>query len=295
MHTMDWDDLRFVLAVARAGSLVRASKILAVDHTTVGRRIDAAETALGVRLFTRTPAGYVPTADADRLLAPMAAVEDAVMAVERGAQARRARLEGRVRVTSPETFGISYLAAELARFGVDHPELAIELVPAGAVLDLGRREAELAVRAVKPRQAGLVARRVGAIGYGMYASHAYWARRPLRSRDDLAAHAILAAPGARDLECVWLTKLCPKARASFVSEFSLALLAAARASAGIAILPRYLGDADPSLRHIPMPDEPHEAIWLTMHRDLRDAPRVRALADHIADALRRDASMLRGG
>ena len=102
---MNWDDLRFVLALARSGSLARAAKALAVDHTTVGRRVDAAEAALGLRLFTRTTTGYVPTADAERLLAPMKQVEEAVLAVERGALANDDALAGTVRVTSPESLG----------------------------------------------------------------------------------------------------------------------------------------------------------------------------------------------
>jgi hypothetical protein len=97
---MNWDDLRFVLALSEAGSLARAAKALAVDHTTVGRRVEAAEASLGVRLFTRTTTGYVATADAERLLGPMKQVEDAVLAVERGATASRDTLEGVVRVTS---------------------------------------------------------------------------------------------------------------------------------------------------------------------------------------------------
>ena len=132
---MNWDDLRFVLAVSRAGSLTRAASVLHVDHTTVGRRVEAAEAALGVRMFTRTTTGLVLTDDADRLLASMRQVEDAVLALERAAAAQDERLEGPVRVTSPETFGVSYLAPRLAGFGLSHPGVAIELMPAGAVLE----------------------------------------------------------------------------------------------------------------------------------------------------------------
>ncbi len=291
---MNWDDLRFVLAVSRAGSLTRAAKLLQVDHTTVGRRVEAAEAALGVRLFTRTTTGLVLTEEAGRLLAAMQQVEDAVLAVERAAAAQDARLEGTVRVTTPETFGVSYLAPRLASFGLAHPGLTIELVPAGAVLDLGRREAELAVRIFRSKQENLVVRRAGAVRYGLYASHAYLTRHPLRGRDTLDKHATLGAPEARAIETVWLRKLNPRARAKFVSDSSLALLAAARASAGVAVLPRYLGDAEPTLRRITMPDEPSEPIWLTVHRDLQATPRVRALMDFLAATLAQDAALLTG-
>jgi DNA-binding transcriptional LysR family regulator len=294
MADMNWDDLRYVLAVSKAGSLARAAQALRVDHTTVGRRVAAAERALGVSLFTRTTTGLVPTADADRLLLSMHGVEEAVLAVERSAQ--RDALEGNIRVTSPETFGVSYIAPRLASFARAHPGLTVELVPAGEVLDLGRRQAEIAVRMFRSQRDGLRVKRVGAVFYGLYASETYLARQPLRSRETLHEHALLGAPGARDIETVWLRKLNAKARPTFVSTFSLALLAAARASAGVAVLPRYLGDAEPTLRHIAMPHEPEpsEPVWLTVHEDLKATPRVRTLLDFLATTIARDAPLLRG-
>lgn len=291
---LNWDDLRFVLAVSRAGSLARAARALHVDHTTVGRRVEAAEAALGVRLFTRTTTGFVLTADADRLLQPMRQVEDAVLALERTAEAQDERLAGAVRVTSPETLGVSYLAPRLAAFGLANPGLTIELMPAGEVLDLGRREAELAVRNFRSKHESLVVRRAGEVKYGLYAAHAYLAQHPFKNRDALGKHAILGAPEPGAIETVWLRRLSPRAQPSFVSTSSLALLAAARASAGIAVLPRYLADGDPALRHIAMADEPSEPIWLTVHRDLRAVPRVRALLDFLAATLAQDAPLLLG-
>ncbi len=292
---MNWDDLRYVLALSKAGSLARAAKALEVNHTTVGRRIEAAEASLGVRLFTRTTTGYVPTADAQRLLAPMTLVEEAVHSVERSAQANQDALTGPVRVTSPETFGVSYLAPRLAAFGHAHRGLTIELVPGGEVLDLGRRQAEIAVRFFRSPHENLVVRRVGEVSYGLYASVDYLARRPLKSARDLKDHSLLGpTPGPHVIDALWLQKLASGAPPAFVSELSLALLGAARASAGIAVLPRYLGDTEPTLQHLAMPDEPSESLWLTVHRDLKATPRVRALLDFLAATLKRDAPLLRG-
>jgi DNA-binding transcriptional LysR family regulator len=286
---MNWDDLRFVLEVSKVGSLAKAAKTLGVDHTTVGRRVDAAEQALGVRLFTRTPAGYVTTADALRLLAPMTQVEQAVLAVERGAQANLVSLEGTVRVTSPETFGVSFLAPRLATFGRAHPGLSIELVPAGEVLDLGRRQAEVAVRFFRSADQHLVARRVGEVSYGLYASHEYLARHPVRGPRDLKDHPLLVStPGPNVVETQWVKRLSGNASPAFVSTLSLALLSAAKASAGVAVLPTYLGDAEPTLKHLPMPDAPTETVWLTVHKDLRATPRVRAVLDFLADVMKRE-------
>lgn len=291
---VDWDDVRYALALVDAGSLAKAAKALGVDHTTVGRRVESLEGALGVRLFTRTPGGYVPTADAERLLGSMRQVEEAVHAVERRAVAQREVLEGRLRVTSPETFGVMYLAPCLAELRRAHPGLTIELVPAGEVLDLGKRQAELAVRFFRSAHKDLVVRRAGTIGYGLYASRAYLEAHPLPRRGGLEAHAFLSVPELDAIESVWLRRICPDARIAFTSTLSIALLSAARASAGIAILPRYLGDREPALRRVPMPDEPTEPVWLTVHRDLQRTPRIRALLDFLSARMKDDAALLRG-
>jgi DNA-binding transcriptional LysR family regulator len=287
---MNWDDLRFVLAVSKAGSLLGAARALGVEHTTVGRRVASLEGALGVTLFTRNATGYVRTADAERLLAPLLRVEEAVLELERAATTSDA-LAGPVRVTSPETFGAAWLAPRLARFCRAHPGVQLELVPSGAVLDLGRREAELAVRMFRSTQAGLVARRAGRVAWGLYGSHDYLGRSPVLGPDRLHEHALLGAPDGGDLERRWLQRLDRKAQPRFTSALSLALLAAARASAGLAMLPRYLGDAEPGLRRVDLPDPPCEDVWLTVHRDLRQTPRVRALLDFLADELARDPSL----
>lgn len=292
--TLDWDDLRYALALVDAGSLARAAKSLGVDHTTVGRRVDALEATLGVRLFTRTPTGYVPTADADRLLGPMRAVEDAVHAVERRATAEREVLAGKVRVTSPETFGVAYLAPCLAELGRAHPELTIELVPGGEVLDLGKRQAEVAVRFFRTAHKDLVVRRAGVVGYGLYASPGYLTANPIKRRDALRGHRFLSVPERDAVESRWLRALDADAVVAFSSTVSIALQAAAREGAGIAILPRYLGDRDVGLRHVPMHDEPSEPLWLTVHRDLQRTPRVRALLDFLAARMKDDAALLRG-
>lgn len=293
---LSWDDLRFVLSLANAGSLARAARTLGVDHTTVGRRVEAAERALGVRLFTRNTTGYVLTHDGERLLAPLRAVESAVLGVTRAADAHGAGLAGLVRVTSPETFGVSYLAPRLAAFGLQHPGITVELTPSGQVLDLGRGEAEIAVRLFRSRAQNLVARRVAEVGYGLYASPDYLAAHPLDSADELGLHRLLLpSTAAPSVEGTWLARFAPGARAVFVSDLSIALLGAAKAGAGLTVLPRYLGDGEAALRRIPMPDPPSETVWLTVHEDVKNAPRVRVLLDFLAGILREDRRLLLGG
>lgn len=292
---MNWDDLHVVLTLARTGALARAAKELDVDHTTVGRRIEAIEAALGVRLFVRSPRGYLPTAEAERLLPEIQRVEEAVLGVERSAQGHQASLAGVVRVTSGESFGVGYLAQRLAEFGQRHPGLTLELVTGGTVLDLARREADIAVRLFRSTHERLVVRKVGELSHALYASTAYLARRPLRRAGELKTHPLLVpTPGPKVVETEWVKKLSGGAAPAFVSTMTLALVAAAKQGAGIAVLPRYLGDPEAGLTRIPMPDEPSEPIWVTVHRDLRRAPRVRVVLDFLVECLARDAALLVG-
>lgn len=297
---MNWDDLRYVLALSTHGSLARTAKTLGVDHTTVGRRVEQAERALGVRLFTRTSTGYVPTGDAERLLADLRGVEDAVLGLERSASARKSTIDGTVRVTSPETFGCVYLAPRLATLRQAHPGLSIELHSTGKVLDLARREADVAVRMFRSRHESLVVKRAGALGHGLYASKDYLARRPLKRVSELTDHALLASePGPGALDARWLERLAPGAKPALVCDLSMALLEACKAGAGVAVLPRYLGDREPALTHLTsslgaMVEPPLETIWITVHRDLRATPRVRVVLDHLAKALAADVTLLAG-
>lgn len=290
---MNWDDLRFVVAVARHGSLLRAARELEVQHSTVGRRIDAAESALGAKLFARTTTGLVLTPEGRRLLESLQRVEDAVSAFERVASAERSDLRGTVKVTAPESFGIAWLAPRLATFARQHPGLRIDLDPSGQVLDLGRRQAEIALRFFRSKDKALVVRRVAEVAHGLYAAKSYLAHYPLRSATELQDRPLLTAPQG-DLEAIWFAKLAGGAAPIFTSVLAVALVGAARAGAGIAVLPRYLGDAEPELEYLPMPDEPRETLWITVHRDLRATPRVRAVIDFLVAQFQRERTALRG-
>ncbi|MFO0664830.1 MAG: LysR family transcriptional regulator [Polyangiaceae bacterium] len=287
--------MRFVLALSRAGSLARAGRALQVDHTTVGRRIEALEKDLSVRLFTRTTTGYVPTREAELLLPDIRRVEESVLSLERGAHAQHDAVEGLVRVTSGETFGACYLAPRLAAFAKEHPRLTIELVTGGEILDLSRREADIAVRFFRSKHENLVVRRVAELAHGLYATKGYLKGRVVRSPADLEGHTILTSTSGRGVvEAAWVEELTQSARPSFVTNMTVGLLEAARAGAGIAVLPKYMGDREASLRYLPMPGEPRESLWITVHRDMKETRRVRVVLDYLAKCLHDDRGRLLG-
>ena len=147
---MQWDDFRYVLAIAREGGLAGAARVLAVNHSTVFRRLGALEAELGVALFERLPGGYRPTEPGERLVRAAERVEAEALAAERELTGRDARLTGRLRVTCSETLAYRLLTAELARFAELHPGIVVELAIDNRQLDLSRREADVALRATRP-------------------------------------------------------------------------------------------------------------------------------------------------
>jgi DNA-binding transcriptional LysR family regulator len=295
---VDWDDLRYVLALAEAGSLAKAARKLKVDHTTVGRRIEALECDVGVQLFTRTTNGYTITREAEELLPGIREIETNVLALERKAQARKETIKGTIRITASEALGSRFVAPRLAPFARRHPEISLEFVTAVHAVDLARREADVAIRLFRSGHEYLVAKRAGEFGYALYASEEYLARRPAPNGPaDLAKHDLvnLDLPTTASDEATWFDQLGRGGRLALVTNSTAVALGAALGGTGITLLPCFLGDVEPRLRRIPMPNEPSRAVWLTVHKDLRKSPPIRAVLDFLTEIFQVDAHLLRYG
>lgn len=187
-----WDELRTFVEVARDGSLSGAARRLGLTQPTVGRHIDALERALGLSLFTRSPRGLTPTPAAAALEPHVEAMAAAATALARAASGEAAAEHGAVRVTASEVVGCEVLPPMLAAFRAAHPGIAIELALTNRNEDLARRDADIAVRMVRPTQSGLVARRIGASRIRFYAHRDYLVRfgEP-SSLADLAGHCLI--------------------------------------------------------------------------------------------------------
>jgi DNA-binding transcriptional LysR family regulator len=288
---LDWGDLRVLVAVAEEGSLAAAARALGVNHTTVLRRVNAFEARAGVRLFDRLPAGYAPTAAGEELLAAARAVAATVTELERRLAGADARPEGTVRLTTTDTLMASVLPPVLAGFAAAHPGIAVEVSTAGALADLERRDADLALRASPEAPGGLVGRRLAAVAFGVYAAPERLRGAPLAGPAELASHPWVA-PGealANTAAARWLRREHPGIRPALLCDSFVAMRDAAAAGAGLAALPCYLGDTSPALRRAlpePVPALQGE-LWLLVHPDLRGVARVRALAEAVAAALGR--------
>ncbi len=273
---MNWDDLRVFLALARSGSLSATARGLGVDHSTVARRVAALESNLGMRLFDRLPRGYAPTAEGEDLVALALRVEDAVLAVERHAKGQPGEPAGVVRLSAPPAFASHFLAPRLAGLRRTMPKLVVELVGDARAVSLTRREADLAIRLSRPEDEGLVARKLGDMGYGLYATPGYLDGRAPADWEFIGYDESLDhVPQQR-----WLHSIAAGRPFVFRANDLTSLLAATRAGIGIAAIPHFLGRPEPALVTIPTPVAPDpRELWLLVHRDLRRAARVRAVMD----------------
>jgi DNA-binding transcriptional LysR family regulator len=294
----DWDDLRFFLAIARTGSLSAAARELRVTQQTAGRRLASLEGGLGTRLLHRTPEGYVPTLAGEAVLGQVERVEAEALAVERAVGGRDAQLEGVVRVTAVETLASHVLTPCFCALRSRTPEIAIELLAGVRHLSLAMREADVAVRLARFEQHDLVARRIGSLAYGLYASPAYLERH---GEPDFAAgcpgHRLLTGLDGSEVPQLvgWLAEVAPRAGVALKTDSPEAQFQAALCGEGMACLARLRGDTvdGERLRRLRPPEAPPRIdIWLAVHKDNRRTPRVRLVLDAIAGSVRERAGEL---
>ena len=295
LSSSNWDDLRFLLAVARHGSLSAAARVLGVNHSTVLRRVTALEQTMGARLFDKMPGGYVLTAAGDEMHRVAQKMEEDLAAANRLLSGRDTRISGSLRVTTVDILTLYILPRHVAAFRRLHPELRVDLVAAEASLSLTRREADVAIRATSSPPENLVGRAISGLAFAVYGATAYLdgtdhaddpGRHPWVGLDESFDHTTLAH---------WMKRTVPEASVGYRVNSVAGAVEAVRAGIGLGLLPCGVVDRDPAFRRIgdPVP-EADAKLWLLTHEDLRHMGRVRAFLDFMADALTRDRDLLEG-
>jgi DNA-binding transcriptional LysR family regulator len=296
---LDWDDLRYFLAVARAGSLSAAARALGVAQPTVGRRIAAFERELGAKLLIATPAGQRLSPTGLRILAHAEQMEKDALAAERVASGRDSGLSGRVVITATEWLIRSVLGSLLAPFLESHPGLELELLADPRHLNLVRREADIAIRASEFREREIVQRKLARIGFGLYASDAYLARKGVPDfARQCEGHTWVAMSEslAKIPDAAWLPALSCRARVAVRTNGREPMATLAAAGIGITCLPRFIGDATHGLRLLQTPTPPPERqLWVGVHRDARAVPRIRACITFLIENVQRLSPALNPG
>ena len=296
-RSIDWDDFRFALAVARHGTLSAASRALGTTQPTVSRRLSALEKRIGARLFRRTADGLEPTELCRSLLDPLERMDEQAQAVQRRIAARDTGLEGGITLTSLAWFGDEVLAPLLARFVVNHPRVAIDMINDPRRIDLSRREADVAVRIGLFYQDDLIERTVAEVSYGLYAAPAYLKREGEPAfADGCSGHKLvsLSDPSPTVVHIEWLMRIAPRAAVVLRTNNIQSHIVTAEAGDALAVLPRVLADQRKTLVRIkpPLP-EPFNPVKLGIHPDLRATPRIRALVEFLTKELAVRASDLR--
>lgn len=294
---LDWNDLRYFVAVADQGSTLKAGKALRVSQTTVARRIAALEEAVGLALFDRRTAGYALTPDGEALLRHARQVAASAEQFSQVAAAQARDHSGTVRLTTQEIFAVTLLAPMLKELHDRHPDIVIEIDTQQELLELGKGEADIAIRSTAGEQpAGVVGRRICIDDWTLYCSQEYADRNGVpRTRNDLRNHSIVGGGGGKlwlHYEA-WLRSLGLEDRVAMHQSTSTGLLSAVRSGFGLAVLPCVVADAEPDLvRCMPPRDDHQRSMWLLTHERVRHTPRVRLVIDFLYERLMRHVRML---
>lgn len=288
-HRLQWDDVRYFLELARVGSLSGAARKLGVEHSTVSRRVEGLEQSLGIRLFDRLPKGWSLTPEGETLVTQAMRLDDEAQTFSRVALGVSS-LQGTVRVSAPPVLAGHFLVPRLAELRARWRNIDLEVIGESRDANLARGEADLAIRMSRPEAPGLAARCIGEMRYGLYAARGY-TNRPEAEWEFLGYDdSLIQVPQQR-----WLDQIAGDRRFIFRSNDLAALLNAARVGLGITVLPHFLAVHDTALTLVSEPICPiARKIWLVMHPDVKRSPRVRVIADLLADLLGEAHGLLSG-
>jgi DNA-binding transcriptional LysR family regulator len=286
---VNWEIYRSFLAALTEGSLSGAARALGVAQPTVGRHIVALERALHVTLFTRSQTGLLPTETALELRRYAEAMNSTAAALERAAASDVSEIRGVVRLTASEIVGVEVLPPILARLRAGYPALQLELVLSNRMQDLLQREADIAVRMARPRQALLIARRIGRVEVGLHAAPQYLERCGVpAAASDLAEHTIIGFDRMTPfIRAAGKTMPLRREDLGLRADSDLAQLALLRAGAGIGFCQLPIGRRDGLVRVLPRQFSLSLEVWVVMHRDLRGSPRCRVTFDALVEGLER--------
>lgn len=296
-QTLNWDDMRVFLAVARKRTLSAAARSLKVTQPTVGRRLRALEVSLGARLFDRLPDGFAPTAAGQELVPLAEEMERTAEALQRRQASLADRVSGTVRLSVTELTA-QFLADRITELHERLPDIELEIAESHLSANLSKREADLVLRECLPDQPGLIARKLGDFRYAVYGSTGY-----------VRTHPVATTEG-RFRECDWVgfdeehtyftqqkwlaQKLANRAAVIRVNNGTL-LHNVVRNDAGLGVLPCFIGDRDPALVRVTPPlNEIASTKHIIVHPDLRRVPSVRAVMNELIELFKRETPLLLG-
>ncbi len=293
---MQWDDMRFFLAVARARTLSAAAKSLLVDPTTVGRRIDRLAGELKTTLFEVGPAGHMLTASGIELQKHAEEVERSIIAAASSITGEQSSFAGTVRLSLSEGFATWVVAKYLNSFKALHPQIKLEIVTTNGFLNPSRREADLAVMLARPIKGPLIAHKLTDYTLGLYASREYLEKFPTpETIHDLRQLDLIGYISdfiyAEELR--YLTEISDDLTPTISSSSINVQRELTRAGLGVSVLPNFIGSIDEQMIPIIQSIQIRRSFWIVVHRDLAKVARVRAVIEWL-NQLVRDPTLMQG-
>ncbi|MDH5710534.1 MAG: LysR family transcriptional regulator [Gammaproteobacteria bacterium] len=286
MNNIDWDGFRYFTAAAETGSLSAAAKLLGSNQSTVGRQIDVLESALGIKLFQRSVKGLMLTEEGVYILEQAQSMQSLVTKIQRTVQGDAEEVSGTVRVALPEGLCLEVLTPSLPEFYKAWPGINLIFNVSSNVANLTRGEADIAVRLFRPTETNLVAKYLGSMSMGLFASSAYIKNRGAPSTIQALKkhHVVTYGDQLSGLEeNQWLLKYAGESGRVLSSDSTITRLRATLAGVGISIQPKVFGQSNndliPVLENVKLPS--HE-VWLAYHNDLRHLGRIRAVVEFIS-------------
>lgn len=284
---MNWDDLRYFLSVARAGSISAAGRELGVKHTTVARRIQALETDMDARLFDRTPTGYVMTQIAENLLDKVSVIEDKVKLIDRQASHSDSALAGPLKLTVAFELANRILLPKLDSFYQVYPRIKLQLMMTKGLVDLARLDADLALRMTPTPPENLIGRELVKINHGLYASESLLKRFTKKLPTILFTTELSPPP--------WMKKHFSDSLVAYRIDDVGSMAVAAAQGHGVVKLPCFIGDTQPGLVRLDYELEKSKwGIWLLNHVDLRTTARVRACKEFLQQVVEESRGFFEG-
>jgi DNA-binding transcriptional LysR family regulator len=294
---IDWDDIRYFLAVARRGSITSAARDLGVNHSTVSRRIAAFEDNLGVRLFDRVATGYTLTVAGQEMVPSAQRMEEEALGLDRRLYGRDTELSGQLRVTTAGIFVNPFFMEQVGRFLAEYPGIDIQLIVSTDLANLHAREVDVAIRATDNPPDTLVGRRIGRLTAMLYGRKDFIAPGEAGASNAAGAPDVVAfEEGPRDfVEASWFRDIYPNARTRVRLNSVDAAYQAIKSGVGIGMLPCHMGDTNPDLRRLPpYHQSPVFDVWLLTHADLRRTAKVRAFINFMANAIMPHKDLIEG-
>ena len=295
---MDWDDLRYILAVYDNGSALAAAQKFGVNASTVQRRIIKFEKENNVHLFERLPSGYRPTAECTSLVKTSRKIDESVARLRRDIFGKDLRLEGCLTITSTDAVFTSVVARHLAEFHRKHADITIDLRLTSVRLNLIQQDADIAIRPTFDPHENLVGQRVADLHFGVYASSDVIASLPLNpTLEELARQKWLGSGQgfSGSTSHNWMQQHIPEKSCRIEIDTFQSMAACAVQSMGLALLPCIVGDPISQLQRLQIPwFELSSPVWVLTHPEIRNAARVRAFMNFITKALRNERAVLEG-